>query len=243
MSIKRYFAPEGKEQYQVKRQYKGSHARALYAPYGAMASVPRPIYRVFNRGPRRGLGELKAVDVPKAGYVINTTGSVTCLNLTAVGDDYTTRDGRQITLKSVQCIGHIYPEDQITDNHLARVLLVWDKANNSGAIATIANILSASDAVSGLNLDNRERFRILKDEVWAIGRQDNTATQAVSYCPATYSIKWFVNLKGLKTTYSGTTAAIGSIQSGALLLVTIGSLASGSASSLQMYTRVRFRDN
>lgn len=202
-----------------------------------------------NRAPRiKGpvqparLPELKYVDVAQATYLFDTTGSVTCLNLLAVGDDNTNRDGRQVTIKSVQVRGLIRPVDQLTSETLCRVLLVWDNAVNSGTIATIAQILTAATSCSFPLVDNAQRFTILSDQSYPIGAVTDTATQAREGSPTVHCYEYYRKLN-LVTQYSGTTAAIGSIQNGALYLVTIGNNAAGSGGLLQCATRVRFTDD
>lgn len=213
-------------------------------------SVPSLYSALRNRAPRssRGWynkpGELKYTDLSAAAYVCDTTGSVTALNLLAVGDDATTRDGRQVTLKSCQVQGIVGPlTDTVISPTFVRIMLVWDSQPNSGVIATIANILTASTSVANLNLDNRERFTILRDYKTTIGGMNDASGVSYTMSPMHDKIDWFVPLKGLTTTYSGTTAVIGSISHGALLLVTIGNQAAGSAPSANLTTRVRYYDN
>lgn len=194
-----------------------------------------------NRGPRYSAGELKYLDIASAGYVADTTGSVTCLNLTAVGDDNTNRDGRQIINKSIHIQGLLQPSDDSTSPNLSRMLIVWDSQPN-GAIATITDILVASTSVSSTNLNNRERFRILKDLRLSQGKVDTTATSTFSNSDNTYCVNEFIKLNDLKTTYSGTTAVIASIATGALLMVTIGSVAAAAGGTFGVTTRLRFAD-
>lgn len=199
--------------------------------------APRASRGFFNRA-----GELKYSDLASASYTCDTTGTVTALNLTAVGDDNTTRDGRQIFNKSIQVQGYIEPFDTQTVPSFVRVMLVWDSQPNSGAIATITNILTASTSLSNLNLDNRERFTVLRDFKAPLGSYNTTAGQTYAMTPNTHKIDWFVPLNMI-TTYSGTTAAIGSVATGALLMVTIGSQAATDAGKLTATTRLRFSDN
>lgn len=194
-----------------------------------------------NRGPRYSAGELKYLDIVSTGYVADTTGSVTCLNLTAVGDDNTNRDGRQIINKSIHIQGLLQPSDDSTSPNLSRMLIVWDSQPN-GAIATITDILVASTSVSSTNLNNRERFRILKDLRLSQGKVDTTATSAFSNSDNTYCVNEFIKLNDLKTTYSGTTAVIASVATGALLMVTIGSVVAAAGGTFGVTTRLRFAD-
>lgn len=238
----------------------GKRARVYSGPYRNRAprssrrtsAYVRSAYRPRANGrrypvkgaiaPYGGRKELKYVDTAAASYVCDTTGTVTCLNLIAVGDDNTTRDGRQTTIKSVQLRGIVHPLDTTTNDTYARVMLVWDNANNSGAIATIAQILTAATSLSFPLIDNSNRFTILSDQTFPVGLLNNTATQAVSNSPNDHLVDLYKKINQV-TQYSGTTAAIGSIQNGALLMVTLGNQAAGGGAVAQIATRVRFCDD
>lgn len=202
-----------------------------------------------NRYPRvkgaikpTGRTELKYVDTANAAYACNTTGSITALNLIAVGDDNTTRDGRQVTIKSVQLHGHVVPEDTGCGPTKARVILVWDNAVNSGALPAITDIYTAINGTAFPLVNNAQRFTILVDREYSIGVVDNTATQAYAGSPTNYSCEIYKPLNAV-TQFSGTTAAIGSIQNGGLYLVTMGSTAAGTGATLLAGIRVRFVDD
>jgi len=187
--------------------------------------------------PYEGQKELKYVDTTLSTKLFDTTGSVSCLNLIAVGNDVSTRDGREVTIESVQLLGLIEPVDSATLNHLARYMLVWDNAVNSGSIATMTDILTAARSTGYPNLNNRDRFTILYDAKIALGA---LAAQFQGLCFHKIDVSERVNAV---TKYSGTTAAIGSIQNGGLLFVTIGDVAAGFGSEGTIYARVRFTDN
>lgn len=194
-----------------------------------------------NRLSRRSSPELKYNDIAVAAYAADTTGSITCLNLTAVGDDNTTRDGRQINNKSIHVQGLLTPNDSVAGPNWARLMLLWDTQPN-GALPAVTDILTAATSTANTNLNNRQRFIILRDIKLAQGINDNTATMAYSNGNNTYTVDTFIPLGGLKTTYSGTTAAITSVSSNALLMLTIGSQAAGSAGTFGVTTRLRFTD-
>jgi len=236
------------------RGFKGSGRTSRAAYVASLRAVPAAYTATRNRAPRRatvkgaiapygGRVELKYVDTASANYACDTTGSVTCLNLLAVGDDNTSRDGRQVTIKSVQIRGYLYPTDPNTAPHLCRVLLVWDNASNSGTIATVAQILESATSMAFPNVNNANRFTILHDHVIPQGTLQTTATQ--TYNAAVVPDLGFYKRIDQVTQYSGTTAAIGSIQNGALLLVTVGDMTSGSTngSIATISARVRFTDN
>jgi len=213
-------------------------ARAFEAAKAVRNRAPRIRGAIAAYGGRQ---ELKYTDLAAATYVGDSTGTVTALNLIAVGDDNTTRDGRQVCIKSVQVRGHVFPTDNTVQNNLARMLLVWDNAVNSGALPTIATMLTAANAVSFPSVDQAQRFTILADMQFAIGAVSDVATQAFAASPNVYSINVYKKLNHI-VQYSGTTAAIGSIQNGGLYLVTIGTAAANAGSTFQLATRVRFTD-
>jgi len=204
-----------------------------------------------NRAPRikgaiaayGGRQELKYLDTAIS-QELNTTGVVTPLNLIAVGDDNTSRDGRQVCIKSVQLHLRI-TKFATTSNEKVRFMLVWDNAVNSGAVpaaqGTIldnATILNPADNFP--KVDNAQRFTILADRLVALGPFSTTATQAVA-TDLNLSIDLYKKMNSV-VQYSGTTAAIGSIQNGGLYLVTCGQLGPGSSSSAQGGARIRFTD-
>jgi len=193
--------------------------------------------------PFGGRKELKYVDTNIA-QACDTTGAVTALNLLAVGDDNNTRDGREVTIKSVQLNAALYTQDSDVGAGVCRVVLVWDNAVNSGTIATIAQIFTAATDLSSAFplIDNNQRFTILWDSKLAMGEKVSTATQAIVMTPNVTPVNFYKKLNCV-TKYSGTSAAIGSIQNGGLLLVTFGRQATGAGYSLVGSARVRFTDN
>lgn len=210
---------------------------------GVVTAVRRNRFPKFaTRGWANNNAELKYSDLAAANYNADTTGTVTALNLTAVGDDNTTRDGRQICNRSIHVHGFLQPVDNITSANYARLMLVWDSQPNSSTIAAMTDILVAATSLSNTNLNNRERFTILRDMKFAQGKSQDTATQAISDGNNTTMIDTFLNLKDVKTTYSGTTAVIGAVATGALLLVSIGSNAAGAGGTFTLTTRLRFTD-
>lgn len=98
--------------------------------------------------PRTSLfhGELKYKDVTAATYAGDTTGTVTPLNLIAVGDDNTDRDGRQVHLHSVHVQGIVRPVDASAASTFSRMMIVWDSQPNGGT-AAITDILASSTAL------------------------------------------------------------------------------------------------
>lgn len=188
----------------------------------------------------QSLEEKKVVDTATAVYACSTTGTVTALNLAAQGTDYTQRVGRKTTNVAVQLEGYIQPEDTTTNNCKSRVLLIYDGQPN-GALATIADIFTAATANAFMNLNNRDRFRVLADVNCALGGISSTATQSYAQSPSVHNVSIYRKIN-LDTIWNNTTGVIASVGTGALLLVTIGDQAAGVATNFVGAARVRFVD-
>jgi len=214
-------------------------ARSYEAAKTARNRAPRIKGAIAPYGGRQ---ELKYVDIASAPYAADTTGTVTALNLLAIGDDNTSRDGRQVCIKSVQVRGSVVPIDTSTQPTMVRLLLVWDNAVNGGAIATVANILSAATSNSFPLVDNANRFTILSDQQFVVGGFQTTATQAYAGSPMILPVNIYKKMNNV-TQYIGTTATIGAIQNGGLLMVTIGDQAAAAGAAFVLATRVRFTDS
>lgn len=208
----------------------------LYRPAG----FPGSYALASARGPKQ---EQKFVDVAAAAYAGDTTGSVTLINGVAQGDDFNNRIGRQTTWKSVSVKGICYSVDNSTNYVAARLLVVWDNSPNSGSAPTITDFLVAATSLSHNNLNNRHRFKVLIDEFVTLGRVNDTATQSFAAGPNVYTINRFVRIPDAVTVFSGTGATVGSIQSGALWMVTIGDQAANLGANFSVTTRCRFTDS
>lgn len=218
---------------------------AKIAARRATRPIPMVVSSARNRAPWikgaiAARKELKYVDVASANYTADTTGTVTALNLIAVGDDNTTRDGRQVTIKSVNIKGRLGPETTAQASAKCRLLLVWDNAAN-GALAAVGDILTSASAQAFPLVNNQQRFTILYDRSWTLGGQDTTTANATwIQAPVTFDVNAYKTLNAV-TQYNGTAAAITSVQNGALLLVTVGDASAGGVFVLS--TRVRFQDD
>lgn len=180
--------------------------------------------------------ELKYAGLARASYT--TASSITLVNGVAQGDDNTTREGRQVTFKSVHVTGFVYPSGAGGQSpQRARILLVWDNACN-GAAPAITDIMTTSDPVSLPVVDNANRFTVLRDWHEGLAPISSVATQSYAGGTCVHDVDLFVPLDAV-TQFIGTGATIASIQNGAIwLLVLIGGLY---VADLQV--RVRFTDD
>lgn len=199
--------------------------------------------------------EKKVNDLTTATYQVNTSGSITLLANPVLGSDFNNRIGRKVVLKSAYIRGQVkldwagaggLPATAGIAAQLARFMLVCDLQPN-GAAPAITDILVESTAESQLNLNNRDRFRILSDKTYVFDPVINvqTATQAqLCYNRTIYPVKKYKKIDQemiFNATNGGTVA---DITSGALYMVWIGTVASGVGDvNAVVSTRVRYVDS
>lgn len=175
-----------------------------------------------------------------------------CLNSPPQGDAANTHDGRKSKNTSIEIKGTIYPGESQTEMSTARTLLVWDKCPN-GAVITHAMVIDATItgvtwANGGIQLNNRERFKVLWDSIVDI-HADTTATTSPD-AKSSRTFKKFFKLKNRTTIFNNDTGGAGqtaigtSISTGALWLLTVGDATNGVDQQpyLQARSRLRFRD-
>jgi len=177
-----------------------------------------------------------------ASATISTTGAnPVAYNLVAQGTDFTNRVGRVINMSSILFRYFITPENTASNSEgeIVRILLVYDMQSNSTTIPAITDVLNASDVLSGVKLDNRDRFKILYDKRTAMRGVTFTAAAVTGGDPQPFFKEKFFKVN-LDTVYSGTGGTIGNIATGSLLLYFVGNV--GSTNTLTHYCRVRFTD-
>lgn len=194
----------------------------------APSGGPRGFYGL-NQG-RHGK-ELKVIDTAGTSYECSTTGTITLMNGVAQGTDFNTRVGRKFTMKSILVRGSAQVGATPTGGSF-RWMIVYDKQTN-GVLPAIADIVSAANMPANQNLSNRARFVVLADKTGYL-----EATGRINFPQ-----KWFRRC-ALECTNSGTANTIGSISTGSVYLVTMGSIATGvTAIQLNVSVRIRFMDD
>jgi len=104
-------------------------------------------------------------------------------------------------------------------------MIVEDMQAN-GQLAAITDILQSANVHSFMNMNNRERFKVHWDQVYAFGIFNATATQALVSSPTCYTYEYYKKVN-IPMVFEGTANTIGSISAGALLLVHIGAADAG----------------
>jgi len=196
--------------------------------------------RQAPRGFLGARGEAKYVDVANAIYPLNTTGSVTHLNIVPQGTTVSSRVGKNALMTSMQLRGTVACDTTTTVSDAA-VYLVWDH-NPNKALAAITDILDAASSFALPKRENTSRFKFIKK--WRFALTGNITTPQTG--KELYDIDDYVRMPSAaltEWTTGDTTGVIGNCVKGALLLVCVGVTAAGTADgNLQFTGRINFKD-
>jgi len=245
--------PQQRNSVLYRKQYAAKVQTNLTRPY------KRPRYTTpaarFSQIPR-AMPEIKALDIPDGAVALNSTGAIAVLNTIRAGSSFFNRIGRKINLKSLRCNFYVAPIRAQNAIDYVRIMLIYDKQAN-GAFPTIADIIQSTDQagtnsttnMSNANLNNRDRFKILRDQritlaAVAAGPPLQPTNMFDQVSPNT-NIEWFVKLGGMETQFRADSApaVIGDIATGALLLVTLGDFALGvEGYEMRVESRLRYWD-
>jgi len=192
--------------------------------------------------------EIKAIDIPNANYSFLTAAAppaLTLLNGIQTGSGFFNRIGSRIEMKSLHVRG-VISNIATGVQCLLRMLIFYDRQPN-GAAPAYTTLMQSRDqtgaattgSVSEINLDQRDRFVMIRDKTWFAPSATNTTgvlTNGPNY-PGNdqeLDIDMFISLKGLLTHFNATAnpATIAEINSGALFVtfVTGGTTATWQAS-------------
>lgn len=202
--------------------------------------------------------EIKAVDIPKGNLLFKVAPSPVLLNPIQQGPEYYKRIGARVELKNLHIRGIITPKNSTEPipGAYGRIVIVYDRSPN-GVIPQISDILqtrtqtgaTSTTEYSEINLDNRDRFIILRDTEFylpdMIPTLVNTITQQVFPHNTGKEMRYneFIKMKGLITHFKGTSnpAGIGDYTIGAVYGIAISN--ADDNFSLELQTRIRFADN
>lgn len=235
----------------------GVFKKPRLARMGTQARMPmvRAVPAARNVGAR---AEVKTVDLAAATYTLNTTAVFTPINIIQEGPGFNQRVGRKVMLKSLHLTGYLSSSGNVTTNtsEYTRILLVYDRQPN-GAVPTLADVLqdvtfngtTSTGAISGLNMNNSERFLIIRDSRFFSPSNGNAAALSdqvasnIDYTVNKCNLNEFCRLNNLQTHYQASAGAVTDISSGSLLLITFGNVAPGSEGyAAHLKLRLRYHD-
>lgn len=207
-------------------------------------------YRSYNPG-LSGRFEKKTSDIAVATYQVNTTGSFTLLHAPIPGSDYTNRIGRKTLAKNVYIRGRVQLENAALTTQPASSpaqqarMIVFIDAQPNGAAPAVTDLLNTASPASQLNLNNRDRFKIVSDDTFVFDPLLAATSFAVVEWSRTVSDVKCYNKLNVETVFNaGTAGTIADINSGALYMFWIGSEAAGAGTDTNaiVSTRVRYSD-
>lgn len=197
--------------------------------------------------------EIKALDNSITDIIAGTGSAPTfnLLNCPVLGSDFINRVGRKITMKSIRVRGFLVPPAVSTAQAFLRGVLVYDAQPNA-AVPLLSDLMQdaragfPTDVYSFTNLNNRERFTILRDQMWITTLSTGASQYGTGIVEENkYAIDWYVKLKGLTTMFNGTNGGtIADVTSGALFLLFYQSnIVANVAVDFVGSTRLRFLDS
>lgn len=220
-------------------------------PPAKKRAVQRGDYQKGRELARNPRAELKAFDLSTATQnFVNAGVVIPTLNACVNGAELYQRVGRKTYGKSIHIRGFV--QNILTSvQDFARIIVFYDSQPNAAA-ATAASILSdsnagaATTATSEINLNNRQRFKILRDHQMILPSVTFTAgvltNEAFQQSDNQLNINMYIKLKGLETVYNGNNAGtVADITSGNIGMLLITSLTNNSW-QLQYGTRYRYYD-
>lgn len=175
-------------------------------------------------------------------FTFDTTGEVPAtgqLNLIPQGVAESERVGRKVTIKSIMMHGTMTAGVAGTGGQTVRMLLVQDTQCN-GAATTYATVMNGTNTWPFRNLDNIDRFRVLKDWKICLNAQ---AGVAGAWQPTKRFINFYKKCNiPIEFDNTATTGAITTIRSNNLFLLAIAD-SDDDVTNYTGVTRIRYTDN
>lgn len=210
---------------------------------GGYSRAPLATRGFYGSYPKRGRPELKYIEADDGGAAgIPTAGEISFLNPVAGGTGINDRIGRKYTMKSILFRLGLYPSsaNNAPVGTLVRCLIVYDAQNNSSAAGpSVSDILMTATWDSAMNLDNRERFKILYEKTFTMAATLYTTGALTAGSPRPVAVDKFRKcyLPVINSGVGGTTA---DIATGAVYLLLIANI--NNTVVRDWRSRIRFTD-
>lgn len=204
--------------------------RSRNGPYRQLTAVSRHTHPIYPKP------ECKSIDLTQTGASFTTpltpsgvtsVGIINIINNIPQGVNNSQRIGISVSTKSVAYRYEVDINTAATTPNNGRCILLWDRQPNAAA-PTVLDVLNAGTYLSYMNLAAKDRFTVLRNDMWSLNPQGNT----------TVFFQGYVRIN-MQTTFAGTSSTP---VSGALVLLMI----SDQATNLPQLTgcwRIRYVDN
>lgn len=196
----------------------------------------------------------KCVDTYGNLITFSPSGSSQLMNGLSFGTDNNNRVGRKIWMKYLHIKGIIQASTvgTVPSDQFVRVMCVYDLTPNGAAFAKadlLQNVTqsggTSSDGDTFLNVNNRGRFRILLDQMWAMPIQTGITFGSSTYfamgAPTVQPLDLVIIVDEEAVYNGGDTGTISDINSGALYMFGVNRTAT-SYYQLDFTSRLEFSD-
>lgn len=221
-------------------------------------AYPNSMVPLASRGYNFGSPEMKCKDLASNSYVgldDNTASLVSCVAGIVQGTGIGNRIGTRILVKSIHIIGEFActdalatpPADSNSGAHVVKISIILDMQPN-GALPGITDIFDGVSPIAHLNIQNRDRFKVIKQKVWTLDPYLVSRTVAgEEYACAVNQIRYIKIFKkcSLPVFYNNGNAGTSSDLSSNNIVIVMQSNApnNGSGDTCRMTCRVRYIDN
>lgn len=190
--------------------------------------------------------ELKFTNKTLSFFPVSATGNITSLNLVAQGVQKSQRIGRRITIWAMEWRYDYFLQvlEKIPtplSGDLLRLVVFIDKQAN-GATSVALDILDTADVLSPYNVDNKDRFVILRDVTHTINYAVMASETSDTVSQGGHIKQGSIFLNDLATTiqFSGGSGAVAELTSNNLSVLLISS--NGTVRT-NCFWRIRFTDH
>lgn len=192
----------------------------------------------FKAGPSGLLPERKWLDYEVDGYADTTPEFYMLLSAIPQGDSGVTRDGQRCTIQSLELhFSMVYATNTSLTAPTVSIWLVQDTQAN-GALPAFSDVLvtGTDPSTSFVNLNNRDRFRIIKK--WVKNFNVTAGTGGTNSFAITKNWKYF-KILNLPMVYSGTTGTISEHKTNSLMIFAASDRGDDTV-NLNINSRIRF---
>ena len=241
-SVKTVSYSSGSRKYAASRQAVARARALLRGRMGVSTRAPLRTGGFYGLYDRRGRNELKVIDTDQSlSTTVSSTGTVTLINGVAQGTDFNQRIGRKITMKSIFSKFFLVPNSTLNsvNGNIVRVMIFYDAQTNAAA-PSVSDVLATNAYDASLNLNNRDRFKIILDKYYTIGAAVYSSGALAAGSPKPAYCKKYRKCS-LDVIFGATGATVGSIQSGGLFMLTIAAVTD--VTWCDTYHRMRFIDS
>lgn len=185
--------------------------KRVFSGWGKLAPSKRT-RAIAKRAERKVKDIARAREIKYHNYTnannMDTSGVIECLTEIPQGDTASTRDGNQVSLRSIRLTAKVQNDGTAGISSTYRIIVFQDKQQVSDTSPAVGDVLLSASPISNYNYpDVTKRFKILYDKLFTI-RNDafyNTSTTSATSLPGARVLRKFLYPTMKNAKYNGTT--------------------------------------